>query len=107
MKAFQCIIALTLLLVLSASPAFSSSCNTGQKKGHHGYSGHFGDMDLDGNDEVSWEEFKKHFPKTDKNTFKGVDKNKDGAIDHDEWHDFKEHHGYGHKHTSHRRAIVT
>lgn len=93
MKKTIVLISLFVLLAPFVTPSFSSSCNKGQ-----GYNGHFGDMDIDGNDQVNWEEFKKHFPKTEESTFKGIDANTDGSIDHDEWHDFKAHHGYGHKH---------
>lgn len=92
MKNIIFLISLSILLAVFVTPSFSSNCKKGQD-----YSGHFGDMDLDGNDQVNFEEFKKHFPHADEKTFKGVDENKDGSIDHDEWHAFKENHGYGHK----------
>ena len=63
----------------------------------HDYSGHFGDMDNNGDDSVNWEEFKKYFPHAEKKVFIKADSNSDELIDHDEWHDFKEKHGYGHK----------
>ena len=43
------------ILFSFVTPALSSD----HKKGHD-CRGHFGDMDLDDNDQVSWEEFKKH-----------------------------------------------
>ena len=63
----------------------------------HDFSGHFGDMDADGDDSVNWEEFKKYFPHSEKKVFTKADTDSDGLIDHDEWHHFKENHGYGHK----------
>jgi hypothetical protein len=63
----------------------------------HDFIGHFGDIDTDGDESVNWEEFKKYFPHSEKKAFIRVDSNSDGLIDHDEWHKFKEKHGYGHK----------
>ena len=60
------------------------------------FNAHFGDMDPDGNEMVSWEEFKAYFPQADRKVFDAVDLNNDGGIDHDEWHEFKEAHGLGH-----------
>ena len=60
------------------------------------FNGHFGDMDIDGDDMVNWEEFKQYFSHADKKIFAEADTNSDGMIDHDEWHHFKEKHSYGH-----------
>ncbi|MFO7707383.1 MAG: hypothetical protein R6V84_04355 [Desulfobacterales bacterium] len=60
------------------------------------FNAHFGDMDLNGSDLVSWEEFKAYFPKAEPKVFKAIDLNTDGEIDHDEWHKFKEAHGLKH-----------
>lgn len=95
MKKFIVLAFICFFFAVSTAPVMASSC--GGKKGHD-YSGHFGDMDADGNDLVSWEEFKAHFDHAKEETFKGIDTNMDGSIDHDEWHDFKATHGYGHKH---------
>lgn len=92
MKKTIFLISLFVFVSAFSGPALSSD----HKKGH-GYGGHFGDMDLDGNDQVKWEEFKTHFAHGEKKVFQTADKNKDGAIDHDEWHEFKTDHGYGHK----------
>ena len=56
-----------------------------------------GDIDTDGDDQLSWEEFKQHFTHADKDAFKKIDANNDGLIDHDEWHDYKAAHGDKHK----------
>ena len=61
------------------------------------FNAHFGDMDTDGDELVSWDEFKAHFPKAEPKIFEAIDLNKDSMIDHDEWHEFKEAHGLGHK----------
>ncbi len=58
-----------------------------------GYQAHFPDLDSDGNDLVSWEEFKARFPDANRNVYAALDLNKDGAVDHDEWDQFKEAHG--------------
>jgi hypothetical protein len=60
------------------------------------FNAHFGDMDTDGDESVSWEEFKAYFPEANRHVFEALDLNKDGGVDHDEWHEFKEAHGLGH-----------
>jgi len=92
MKKTIFLISLLFLFAVFVGPALSSD----HKKGHD-YGGHFGDIDLDGNDQISWEEFKKHFEHAEKDVFNKVDKDGNGSIDHDEWHEFKEQNGYGHK----------
>ena len=90
---------LSLILVVS----ILSGC-TSQSKHHKdnlpdpkGFNAHFPDMDSDGDDLVSWAEFNDHFPQAPPEAFKATDLNGDGNIDHDEWHQFKEAHGLGHK----------
>jgi hypothetical protein len=61
------------------------------------YSGHFGDMDTNGDEVVDWKEFKEYFPHAEPKIFQEADGNNDQKIDHDEWHEFKELHDYGHK----------
>ena len=61
-----------------------------------GYNAHFGDMDSKKDGLVTWEEFKAYFPQAEPKVFSAIDINKDGAIDHDEWHKFKEAHGLKH-----------
>jgi hypothetical protein len=60
------------------------------------YNAHFGDMDANGDDSVDWEEFKAYFPDADRNVYEALDLNRDGGVDHDEWHAFKEAHGLRH-----------
>jgi Ca2+-binding EF-hand superfamily protein len=61
------------------------------------YNAHFGNMDPNQDGKVGWTEFKAHFPKADEKAFAAIDVNKDGAIDHDEWHDFKAAYDLKHK----------
>jgi hypothetical protein len=57
------------------------------------YQAHFPDIDDDGNESVTWDEFQKYFPQATTDVFEALDRNQDKAIDHDEWHEFKEAHG--------------
>ena len=59
------------------------------------YMVHMGDIDKNGDDALSWDEFKDHFPNSDKSVFDAIDQNQDGSIGHDEWHEFKTAHGKG------------
>jgi hypothetical protein len=89
-------ILIALVLVIAA-------CAT-QKKYHstdmpdpQAFNAHFGDMDANGDDLVSGEEFAAHFQNADRNVFNAVDLNQDSHIDHDEWHEFKKAHGLKHR----------
>lgn len=57
------------------------------------FNAHFGDMDASGDDRVDWAEFDNHFDQATLEVFQALDVNRDGGIDHDEWHKFKEAHG--------------
>ena len=92
MKKILLVMTLSIMFATFVTPAYSSD-----HKKKYEYSGHFGDMDLDGDDSVDWKEFKNYFPHAKKDVFKKADGNNDGSIDHDEWHEFKDEHGYGHK----------
>jgi len=61
------------------------------------YNAHFGDMDNNRDGKVTWQEFKTYFPKVDEKEFSTIDLNKDGAVDHDEWHMFKAAYDLKHK----------
>lgn len=81
-----------------------AGCSSGHKRYHdqplpdpNSFNAHFPDMDKNADDAVDWEEFKEYFPDADKKVFDVIDMNKDGVLDHDEWHAFKEAHGMGHK----------
>jgi len=81
---------LTILLALSlAAPGvFAAS--------EKDYNSHFGDMDTNKDKGVTWEEFKAFFAHAEQEKFQEADMNKDGKIDHGEWHKFKEKYDYGH-----------
>jgi len=91
MKTKLFFIALSILLAASVTPVYCSDQKTG-----HNYNGHFGDMDTDGDDQLNWKEFKQYFTHAEEHVFKKADVNNDSIVDHDEWHEFKEVHGYGH-----------
>jgi hypothetical protein len=57
------------------------------------YKAHFPDMDTNGDRLVNWDEFKSYFPETTPEVFTALDLDQDQAVDHDEWHAFKEAHG--------------
>jgi hypothetical protein len=61
------------------------------------YGGHFGDMDKNSDKQVTWDEFKAFFSHAQETKFQEADLDKNGTIDHNEWHQFKEKYGYGHK----------
>lgn len=63
------------------------------------YDAHFPDMDTNGDAQVVKEEFTAYFKDNSKpdEAFAIIDADKSGGIDHDEWHAFKNAHGYGHK----------
>ena len=91
-KTYSIIFVMILLLVVIGC--------TKEKKYHKStlpepasFNAHFGDMDTDGDELVNWEEFKSYFPQATPDIFNALDGNEDSAVDHDEWHDFKEAHG--------------
>lgn len=81
------ILTATLAGLLAAAPVLAAD---------KGYNGHFGDMDKNKDGAVTWEEFKGFFPHAEKTVFADADRDQNGKLDHDEWHAFKEKHGYGH-----------
>ena len=93
------------VLPIVAFSVLSVFAGCASKDRHHGsdmpdpkgYNAHFGNMDASGDRMVDWKEFKAYFPQAEPKVFAAVDLNKDGAIDHDEWHAFKEAHGLKHK----------
>jgi hypothetical protein len=94
-------IALTTLFVfLTAAAAMASSTNKPAAYNipdAKSYNAHFGDMDPDRDGKVTWKEFKAYFPKSDEKAFSAIDLNKDGGVDHDEWHAFKAAYDLKHK----------
>ena len=92
-----------LLFTISIVLIMQTAGYSSNKKHHstempdpHSFSAHFGDMDTNGDDLVNWEEFSAHFKNAEKKVFDAIDLNKDGNIDHDEWHEFKAAHGLKH-----------
>lgn len=88
------------LLVLNFAFLFLTACASPKDRHHDNpmpaptaYQAHFGDLDADGDDRVSPEEFKAHFPEGDMDVFNLIDADRSGEINHDEWHRFKEAHG--------------
>jgi hypothetical protein len=89
----------TVIACSVAIIALAMGCSGHQQYHQHSlgdpaqYQAHFPDMDTNGDDRVSWDEFKGHFPETNPHVFEALDTNGDGSVDHDEWHAFKEAHG--------------
>ena len=90
-------ILLAIALVLVAGLLLS--CQSGQK--YHksdmpdpaAFNVHFDELDKNGNGTVNWAEFKQSFPEAAPQVFMELDLNDNAAVDHDEWHQFKEAHG--------------
>lgn len=74
----------TVLVLLIAANALAYTC--------------FRRLDANGDDAVTPEEYSAFFADNAhaRDKFPAVDANKDGVIDHDEWHDFTEKHGLEH-----------
>jgi hypothetical protein len=85
------------VLALFAGCASHGKYHAGDLPDPKGFNAHFGDMDSGKNGAVDWPEFKAYFPKAEPKVFAAIDLNKDGVIDHDEWHKFKAAHGLKHK----------
>lgn len=81
------------LIITVAGCSGSKNYHKSEMPDPKGYNAHFGDMDADGDEAVTWEEFNAFFPDANKDIFKELDLNKDDVVDHDEWHEFKEAHG--------------
>ena len=86
------IVLLCLSLLFCASEGFAGEHKTGEKAD---YSAHFTDMDANNDDAVTWDEFKAQYVHAQKTVFEEADTDKNGKIDHEELHEFKEKHGYG------------
>jgi hypothetical protein len=92
---------LSVLVMALMVPALLAGCGAASKKPFHDtplgdpmqYQAHFGDIDTNGDEIVKWYEFKKYFPQAEPKTFMALDLNDDAAVDHEEWHAFKEAHG--------------
>ena len=93
------LVSLTSLLVFML---MTTGCHS-HKKYHstdmpdpHSYNAHFGDMDTNGDGFVKWEEFAAHFENAELKVFEAIDLDRNGSVDHDEWHEFKAAHGLKH-----------
>ena len=90
-----------ILYILCVSALLVTAVGCASESRHHktslpepaSFNAHFGDIDIDGDDWVSWKEFKSYFPQATSDIFNALDLNEDGHVDHDEWHKFKEAHG--------------
>jgi Ca2+-binding EF-hand superfamily protein len=63
-----------------------------------GFNAHFPDMDSDKDGQVTLGEFNAYFPDASEaaKAFNAIDLDGNGALDHDEWHEFKKAHGMKH-----------
>jgi hypothetical protein len=95
-KAFA-FLAVTAGLFLAIGCASDSRHHDGHMPDPKGFNAHFADMDAGGDGKVSWEEFKSFFPQADKKVFTAIDLDRNGTLDHDEWHEFKKAHGLKHQ----------
>lgn len=110
MKRLTCIMIFTGLFLMAstvtAAPVYAASCNQGEDKGTGGYSvfgKDFTDMDIDGDDSLSFKEFKKVFPSTEQKAFDRLDNDNNGVLSREEWGQFKEmHKGMGKYHHNKR-----
>ncbi len=64
-----------------------------------GYNAHFGDIDTNGDEQVTMSEFDAFFSdgKHKAQVFSSIDMDKSGTLDHDEWHQFKKAHNLKHQ----------
>lgn len=91
-----------IFLSLIVASVFFVGCSTGAR--YHEtplpdpkqFDAHFGDVDTNADDVVSWQEFKGYFPQAESRVFEALDLNRDGFVGHDEWHQFKKAHGLQH-----------
>jgi hypothetical protein len=97
MKRFVLILSLILAVGMLSGCASQSKHHQDKLPEPKSFNAHFPDMDADGDELVSWKEFKDYFPQAVPDVFKAIDLNGDGNLDHDEWHEFKEAHELGHK----------
>jgi hypothetical protein len=88
-----CLVVITLFFGCSGKTTYHKAPMPDPKS----FNAHFGDMDSNGDDLVSWDEFKAYFPKAEPSVFESIDLNADNALDHDEWHKFKAAHGLKHQ----------
>lgn len=80
---------------VAANQAHASSCDKGNSQtadGHGQLNKNFKDIDINGDNSLSFDEFKKVFPSTEQKAFNHLDSDKNGTLSHEEWSQFKEMH---------------
>lgn len=115
MKRYSYFLTLAAFVLMVASIAvshvYASSYNKGKYKsagGHGAFNMNFSDMDTNGDDSLSYDEFKNVFPSTEQKGFDQLDNNQDGTLSHEEWHQFREMHkgmGKHHKQKYHTKKL--
>ena len=93
---------LLLLAAVVAAIALGAGC-AGHQRYHEfelpdpaKFNAHFGDLDDNGDGQLTREEFQRHFPDSRDSVFNALDLDDDGFVDHEEWHRFKTAHGLKH-----------
>ena len=89
----------TVFFIGSLAAVQAGEYNTKQNRTEKGHSGsgmmmdmHFNDLDSDGNNSLTFEEFKNRFPTSTEKSFNTLDKDRDGTLSHEEWNRFKKMH---------------
>jgi len=109
-----CLTLMAIFMMVSsvaANPANASSYSKGNDHaadGHGQFSKHFKDIDVNGDNSLSFDEFKKAFPSTERKAFDHLDSNKNSTLSHEEWRQFKEMHkgmGKPHKQKYHTKKL--
>lgn len=98
--------------VLAVSLVYASSCDQDNKQapgGHGKFDRPFSEMDADGDDSLSYTEFKQVFPSTERKGFDTLDTDNNGSLSREEWDQFKAMHqgmgGMHHKKRYHDKAL--
>ncbi|NDY71740.1 hypothetical protein DO021_08560 [Desulfobacter hydrogenophilus] len=96
---------------VAANQAHDSSCNKGNyptADGHGQLNKHFKDIDMNGDNSVSFDEFKKVFPSAEQKAFDHLDSDKNSTLSNEEWRQFTEMHkgmGKHHKQKYHTKKL--
>ena len=97
MNRWWCLFAVFALITAAAGCTGGSPYHGEKMPAPERYNAHFGDIDAGGDGLVSWEEFRSYFPRAEPKVYAALDLDKDGFVDHDEWHEFKAAHGLKHE----------
>ncbi|MGM0656220.1 MAG: EF-hand domain-containing protein [Thermodesulfobacteriota bacterium] len=88
--------------IVAANHALASSYNKGNYKtadGHGQFNKQFKDIDINGDNSLSFDEFKNVFPSAEQKAFDYLDSDKNKTLSHEEWLQFKKmHSGMGKYH---------